>query len=273
MFSSRKAPGSPEVHHTPWPRCPMDLLLRHPVDLLAIECGSWQNPKPSAKGHRWEHLVATAPLRLRPWIVIEVWPPNSLLWDLGPTGKGTCVRWNLLGYTTKVKVVDSQRCGGAIDQPRALVVRDRSDRWEWADYSHLAPPRPMQNLLTPKGLRPRRKQHGPIPSITPLPSACADPMPSKPFAWIREGDEPRTLLPEETSRGLGSQRPGELIPRLSHRRSSSTPPACFTGNTSANVSSFWEQRSQWLPSPPLFHSGRNLLLPRIMMQLTGGLRT
>jgi len=102
----------------------MNVLQCHPVDLFIIECGHWQCPKPPLQGHRWEKLIDATAVNLRPNLIIEVWPPNSLLWENGPTGKGTRVGWEHRGYDTKMKVIDSQHCGGAFVQPRALIIRD-----------------------------------------------------------------------------------------------------------------------------------------------------
>jgi hypothetical protein len=61
----------------------------------------------------------------------------------------------------------------------------------------------MQNLLTPKGLRPRRKQLAPPTQLHQLPRYDHDPMPSTPMGWIMDGDGPRQLLLDETAHGLG----------------------------------------------------------------------
>jgi hypothetical protein len=112
--------------HLPGLRYPLDVLQRHPVDLLIIECGRWQNPRAPRQGQRWEHLVERTLADCRPQIIIEIWPPNALLWDLGPAGKSSRVRWNCLGYNSHMKVVDSQHFGGALAQPRAVIIRDRN---------------------------------------------------------------------------------------------------------------------------------------------------
>jgi hypothetical protein len=138
--------------HVPGPRYSLNLLGRHLVDLLVVECGNWQCTHPLRNGQRWEQLVAATSPDLRPQLIIEVWPPNSLLWDLGPAGRAAWVRWERLGFQSKMKVIDSQHCGEAFVQPRALVIRDRTDRWVWAPYQVIGPLRPMQNLLIPKGL-------------------------------------------------------------------------------------------------------------------------
>lgn len=62
------------VTHLAGPRYPLDTLRRHPVDLLVIECGHWQNPRAPRQGQRWEHLVAQ---------VEASYPAQSLLWKSG----------------------------------------------------------------------------------------------------------------------------------------------------------------------------------------------
>lgn len=200
-------------HAIQGPRPKQNLLRKFPVDMLVVECGSWQCPKHSYVPFQWELCVHHVEAPLRPKFIIEVWPPNSLLWEHGPAGKGVRVRWEEMGYLTKMQVVDSQHCGGAIVQPRAIIVRDRLRTWEWAPYSSLSLSRPMQNLLTPKGLRPRRKFDSTgCPDEWKLPLYNKDPMPGKPGGWIMDGDGPRKLLFEETGRGLGLPKTRLLLP-------------------------------------------------------------
>eukprot|EP00956_Cyclotella_meneghiniana_P001834 scaffold2011_cov26-Cyclotella_meneghiniana.AAC.4 len=199
-------------YHYVGPRHSVQLLNHHPVDLLIIECGRWQCPRPPLDGQRWELMIHATALDSRPKTIIEIWPPNSLLWELGPSGKASRVRWESLGYTSKMKVIDPQHCGGAIVQPRAIIVRHSLDNWVWAPYSSLSAARPMQNLLIPKGLRPRRKLVQPPNSD--LPSFDRDPMPGKPPAWIVDVDGPRQLFPTETAKALGA--PNSLLGSQDH---------------------------------------------------------
>jgi hypothetical protein len=79
----------------------------------------------------------------------------------------------------------------------------------------------MQNLLTPKGLRPRRKQPAPPTRLHQVPRFDHDPMPSTPMGWIMDGDGPRQLLLEEMAHGLGLPKsrdvpPQALTPHLLH---------------------------------------------------------
>ena len=128
--------------------------------------------------------------------VVEVRPPNSLLWDHGPAQKGVHVRWEEHGYSSKMQVVDSQHCSGAVVQPRAIIVWDHEGSWSWSwvPYSHLSPSRPMQNPLTPKGLRPHHKQPVPPTQMHQVPRFDQDPMPSKPMGWIMDGNGPRASI-------------------------------------------------------------------------------
>ena len=218
-------PSSQGQHVFQGPRPKLNLLNRFPVDVLVVECGSWQCPKHSYSSFQWESFVREASPCSRPKWVVEIWPPNSLLWDHGPAGKGLRVRWKELGYSTKMQVIDSQHCGGAIVQPRAIIVRDYIGTWSWAPYSLLSSSRPMQNLLTPKGLRPRRKQPAPPTQLHQVPRFDHDPMPSTPMGWFMDGDGPRQLLLEETARGLGLPKsrdvpPQALTPHLLHNTTS-----------------------------------------------------
>ncbi len=113
--------------------------------------------------------------------MVEIWPPNSLLWDHGPAGKGLRVHWKELSYSTKMQVIDSQHYGGAIVQPCAIIVRDYVGTWSWVPYSRLSSSRPMQNLLTPKGLHPRCKQPAPPTRLHQVHRFDHDPMPSTPM--------------------------------------------------------------------------------------------
>ena len=221
-------------HIIPGPRYPLHLLETHPVDLLVIECGSWQCPSPPRQGHRWECLVASTPVPKRPLTILEVWPPNSLLWEQGPTGKASRVRWKELGYTTHMKMIDSQCCGGAVVQPRAIVVRDTTKAWRWAPYNLMTTGRPMQNLLIPKGLRPKRKMRDPPADVSLLPKYNEAPLPGRPCSWILDGDGPRQLFLEETAKGLGLDKTWNV------------PPGLLTAKLLSNSSSLfhWEYISQ-----------------------------
>lgn len=46
-------------YHYVGPRHSLQLLNHHPVDLLIIECGRWQCPRPPLAGHRWELMIQT----------------------------------------------------------------------------------------------------------------------------------------------------------------------------------------------------------------------
>lgn len=123
IHSCASAPAVQGPYHYTGPQHPLHILNHHPVDLLVVECGRWQCPHPPLAGHRWELMIQATSQNSRPSTIIEIWSPNSLLWELGPTGKAAWVQWATMGYVTKMKVIDPQHCGGAIVQPRAIVIR------------------------------------------------------------------------------------------------------------------------------------------------------
>jgi hypothetical protein len=139
---------------------------------------------------RWEVLVRRAKHDNRPQYVLENWLPHAQLREFGPSGKAAVTRWKDLGYHTQVKLIDAKYYGGAIVQPRFIVVHEHGQtesRWQWAADPISTEPHPMSNLLTPKGLLPRwRKNYGLVPPGD-HPTADRDPMPSKPGGWIRGG--------------------------------------------------------------------------------------
>ena len=134
------------------PQHSLQLLNHYPVDLLVIECGRWQCSRPSLKGQHRELMIQATTLDSHPKTVIEIWLPNSLLWEIGPSGKPSRVCWESLSYAFKMKVIDPQHCGGAIVQPHEIIVQHTQDSWIWAPYSSLSSAHPMQNLLIPRGL-------------------------------------------------------------------------------------------------------------------------
>jgi len=198
----------------PGPRYPLHLLNRMPVDLLFLECGHLQKPKPKPGPQRHELMIGRTDTGNRPAFVVEIWPGNSHLWERGPTGKSSTARWQSLGYATRMRLVDAQHCGGAIVQPRLIVVRGNKNRraWRWAPLRPDDPLRPMSNLLLPRGLLPKGRTDGTPPSGQ-IPDSSQDPMPSAARAWIKADNGHRRLLLEETGKGLGVG--NDLLPRLS----------------------------------------------------------
>jgi hypothetical protein len=191
------------------PRYAFNLLNKTPVDLLVIETAAkaWNlNKNPEL---RWEALVHNAKRDNWPQYVMENWLPQAQLRELGPSGKAAVTRWRELGYYTRVKFIDAQYYGGSIVLPQLMVVREHGltgSKWRWAADPISLEPRPMSNLLTPKGLLPLRRKSGPVPPGD-HPRVDRDPMPSKPGGWIETEEGPRQALLEETGRGLGISKP------------------------------------------------------------------
>ena len=106
-------------------RCEHRIFEKHPVDNLAIDNGTRKAPHGPQTSEHWELILdKTTPLN-QPKIIVEVWPSRAVTWDSGPAAKGSEVRWIHRGYETRIKHVDAQHMGGALIQPRTMVVRLR----------------------------------------------------------------------------------------------------------------------------------------------------
>ena len=80
VFAVRRSSFGPPSNNTEaivieiFPHFPVDVLWKHPVDLLVVECCS--RTKPSKKGHdseHWEKAVAQTRVKSRPKVVLESW--------------------------------------------------------------------------------------------------------------------------------------------------------------------------------------------------------
>jgi hypothetical protein len=189
------------------PRYSMNLLNNTPVDVLVLERSHIRHTRKVPQPERWEALIDNTCLDQRPQVLIEVWQPVASTWESGPTGKLCMVRWDSLGYNTRVRQVNATAVGGAIHQPRLIVTRMKrgaARRTLWDPFDDCATaderPRPMSNLLTPPGLVPRKfYTHGtPHRGIDAETSA----MPAY-LTWIKTSKGVRRLMPEELARGLG----------------------------------------------------------------------
>ena len=104
-------------------RCSHRILNRYPIDMLIVETGQQQAPQISKSIDHWELIMDKTLVERRPKIVIESWTSRASVWENGPSGKGSRVRWKEKGYTTRIKHIDAQNVGGAIVQPRLLVIQ------------------------------------------------------------------------------------------------------------------------------------------------------
>ena len=200
-------------------RCKHNLLNQHPIDLLAVEAGGRSIIREPNKPEHWEIMVATTRLPCRPKFVIESWEARAVTWEHGPVGKAARTRWQDLGYSTRLQRVDSQDVGGAIIQPRLMVLRIVPHcSWKWSPINTSNQKRPMSNLLTPPGLIRRRTSHSPPQGAGRVYESTTEPMPSAIGRWIKTEKGIRRLLPEEVGRGLGIPKHWEVAPTLLNAR-------------------------------------------------------
>lgn len=153
-----------------------------------------------------------------------MWDGSAITWDYGPAGQASKVRWEHLGYCTRLRILNATDIGGSISQRRLVVTRTRIASnvadilWIEGDRETSrkdgSSSRPMSNLLTPEGLICNR--HRSRMGTSQLGIDChTEPMP--PYqAWIKTSFGVRRLLLEELARGLGleKKRLKELITRL-----------------------------------------------------------
>ena len=188
-----------------FPHFPIDVLWKHPVDLLVVECCS--RTKPPRKGddsEHWEKAVTKTRINCRPKVVLESWNIRCNTWNNSPTSKGSTTRCNKLGYNTRVKFVSCAEVGGSVEQYCIMIARVQTahaSKWSWPSTSENVPRRPMSNLLTPSGLIHERSYiDAPCGIIF---DASADPMPPHPGSMIRTDRGVRQLQTDKFGRGLG----------------------------------------------------------------------
>ena len=167
-------------------RCSHNLLNKSPVDLLAVDSSNCLTIKDP---HRIEHsermIDRTIPAN-RPKIIFESWAVRTGSWEYGPAGKSSRVRWQNRGYQTRIQRVDAQNVGGAIVQPRLLVVRIQEPLiWKWREINDSPQKRAMSNLLTPPGLIHLRQRQYYQKVEGRVAESTSAPMPSTPGQWIR----------------------------------------------------------------------------------------
>jgi hypothetical protein len=198
-------------HH----RYPKDLLRKHSVDLITVEQGHLKTPPVKYRRTPWEDLVENSPKACRPRVVIETWPASAQMWRQGPVCKAHTTVWKDMAYITRCRLINATEVGGAIQQERLIVVRVHvhfEHLWTWDKIeAGQEVQRPMSNLLTPPGLVPYKAYDR--RTTRTVPNARTDPMPGHFGAWIETEKGIRRLMPEETSKGLGS--PKEAKTKLS----------------------------------------------------------
>jgi hypothetical protein len=206
-------------HH----RYPTKLLTQSPVDLLVVERGHQKHPTTGYQREPWETLIRTTGLAKRPKVVLESWPSSAEFWSRGPVCKASLTKWADVGYTSRCKLVNATRVGGAITQSRLMVARVQDEfaqQWRWpSEEASAAMARPMSNLLTPPGLVKTKHHQG---SKADASDARTEPMPTQPGAWILTERGIRRLQLDEIGRGLGLPKSGskEAVPGILTRTTS-----------------------------------------------------
>ena len=203
------------IHNYTGLRCKRNLFNKHPVDIFAVDMGNRPMTNHDIKIEHWERMMQASQPQFRPKVVIEAWPARAVIWESGPTGKASRIRWKELGYSTRLQRIDAQHIGGAIIQPRLMVVRIQPNvPWGWYPIDVQRPKRPMCNLLIPPGLIPRRRDTYYSSVEGHIHDPNQDPMPAVIGRWIKTEKGIRRLLAEEISRGLGVPKEWEASPEL-----------------------------------------------------------
>ena len=198
-------------HRIPQLRCSRQVLNRHPVDIFAVITNS--TTRKARTTMHWEQVVRETKTHLKPKIVCEMWTAQWVNREDGPTGKSMRTRWRDLGYDTRTQRADCQHIGGALIQPRLIVIRIHqtiANTWTWLPINTHRSSRPMNNLLTPPGLIPYRRRLYEPEYRGFAPDSHTAPMPSLPGQYIQTEKGIRRLLPEEFARGLGIPKTWDL---------------------------------------------------------------
>ena len=224
------APSNPN-YHTKAPNWPKSSWVeQHPVDLWIVDQGSKtvKDMKEQRHPDRWLALAQSLTKTGRPRLVIESWPSQCVGWTYSPLNKQRRLKWEDIGYVTHTKLIRADTCGGAIRQSRVIIVRaikELSADWKWSNEIGQQLPRPMSNLLIPKGLLPpaaRRVTLTKNLSYT-VPQSWLDPMPTGVGAYVEvEKGVARKLQSAEIAKALGcslkNDTGGELVFRDSYLR-------------------------------------------------------
>jgi hypothetical protein len=110
------------------PSCPMwpsvsrlskTCLRDNPVDMLVLGALT------TATHEAWRLRI---PLDTQaPKLVIEFWPPESILDEAGPMSKLTNTKWTTQGYHSSCRAVNALQLGGVVDRQWLLVARVRRE--------------------------------------------------------------------------------------------------------------------------------------------------
>lgn len=126
VFSVEQEHTTPDDSPVIWyngPRYTLSLLNKHPVEVLVVERGHIRLARTDPVPERWELLISKTREQHRPLVVLEMWDISATTWDNGPSGQPIRVRWEQLGYSTRMRAVNATNVGGAISQRRLVITR------------------------------------------------------------------------------------------------------------------------------------------------------
>ena len=115
------------------------------------------------------------------------------------------MHWELGGYRSSCRTVNSLQVGGVVDRSWLLVARVLEcdwESWSWPDF----PPstiRPMNNCLRPAKIPWSAYRVGDVYQDTSIPDCNKDPMPWRPGSVIQTRKGIWRLLHDELAKGLG----------------------------------------------------------------------
>lgn len=209
---SRTCPGHPPapfVGHME--RLGDGFLNLHPVELLLLG-----DLSPSRHKH-WLTRIAKA--SQRPRLVLEFWPEDHILSEVGPVSKNCVSDWEEHGYGSTCSLLNALQVGGVVDRTWLVVARHIAKNLSWPEW-HGTVIRPMQNCLKPVGIPKAAYRPDSNPDVargsgrTDLPRSEYDAMPFIPGSLISTPRGTRRILNDEIARGLGVPKKwlGEVYP-------------------------------------------------------------
>ena len=83
-------------------RCTQRVLNQTPVDLFLVEADTTAKIKTTPQEDHWEKVIKNTKVSNRPKLVMEAWPGHVISWEYGPAGKSSRVRWEEMGYDTRI---------------------------------------------------------------------------------------------------------------------------------------------------------------------------
>jgi hypothetical protein len=186
-------------------------LNSHPVELLLLGdlSPSWHN--------HWLTMIGKA--SQPPCLVIEFWPEDHILSEVGPISKNCVLEWEAHGYGLTCSILNALQVGGVVDRTWLVAARHIAKNLSWPEW-HGTVIRPMQNCLKPVGIRKANYRPDYDTGVAQgsgrmdLPQSEYDAMLFIPGSLILIPRGTRRILNDEIARGLGVPKKwlGEVYP-------------------------------------------------------------